>query len=306
MGRSKLQGIKEFEVEVTILHSLSHNHIVSLFGYCVQLPQEKHHQLHSNFYEKEKQERMIAYECMDNYMLANQLEGHTKQERMVVYEFMENRTLADQLEGQTTPPSPVTASWKMRIEILLGVSRAIEYLQSYAERPVMHRDMKSSNILLDASWAPRLTDFGLALAWEGPDHEDCVVGTMGYAAPEYVATGVLNPTIDVYGFGVVMLEVLTGKRAYFSKEEQEKQAKQHMLGPYSLAEFAVPLIKAGKLQKVLDRRPAAKPTPRQLKAVKLVAQVAVRCLKMDWRARPSISDVVATLQMALELARCDG
>ncbi|CAN6372096.1 unnamed protein product [Urochloa humidicola] len=101
-----------------------------------------------------------------------------------------------------------------------------------------------------------------------------------------------------------MLEVLIGKRALISAQEQARA--KHKFGPYSLAEFAVPLIKAGKLQKVLDRRPAAKPTPRQLKAVKLVAQVAVRCLKMDWKARPSISKVVATLQTALELARCDG
>ncbi|CAO2148995.1 unnamed protein product [Urochloa humidicola] len=265
LDREGVQGIVEFNAEVTILHSVSHKNIVRLFGYC-------------EFIENEQQENLL------------------------VYEFIENRSLDIYLHGQTSP-SPVTTSWKMRIEILLGVSRAIEYLQCYAERPVIHRDMKSSNILLDASWAPRLTDFGLALTWEGPDHKDSVMGTMGYAAPEYVATGVLNPTIDIYGFGVVTLEVLTGKRAYLSKQEREKLAKQ---GPYSLAEFAVPLIKAGKLRKVLDRRPAAKPTPRQLKAVKLVAQMAVRCLKMDWKARPSISEVVATLQTALELSRCDG
>ncbi|CAL4984526.1 unnamed protein product [Urochloa decumbens] len=278
--------IEEFTAEVTILDSVSHKNIVCLFGYCV--PQENRR---------------------ENVQLGkkNEQQGH-----LLAYEFTKNRSLDTHLHGQTTQ-SPVATSWKMRIEILLGVSRAIEYLQSYAERPVIHRDIKSSNILLDASWAPRLADFGLALTWEGPDHEDGVVGTMGYAAPEYVATGMLNPTIDVYGFGVLMLEVLTGKRAYLSKEKQEKnreafkeRAKQRKFGPYSLAEFAVPLIKAGKLRKVLDRRPAAKPTPRQLEAVKLVAQVAVRCLKMDWKARPSISGVVVTLETALELARCDG
>ncbi|CAN6372098.1 unnamed protein product [Urochloa humidicola] len=258
--------------EVTILHSVSHKHIVRLFGYCV--PQEKRQLRLPKFWKK------------------NEKQGH-----MLVYEFIENRSLHIHLHGQTSA-SPVRASWKMRIEILLGVSRAIEYLQSYAERPVIHRDIKSSNILLGESWAPRLADFGLALTWEGPDHEtNYVVGTIGHMALEYCYEGIVNPTMDVYSFGVVMLEVLTGQRSY-SYEKTE--------APRSLIGFAVPLIEAGKLQKVLDRRPAAEPTPRKLEAAELVAQAAVRCVSLDWEARPPVSEVVATLETALELARCDG
>ncbi|RCV38285.1 hypothetical protein SEVIR_8G137400v4 [Setaria viridis] len=337
-----IQGIEEFQAEVTILHSVSHKHIVRLFGSCV--PQEKR-QLLPKFWKKQ-----------------NEKQG----DLLVVYEFLENRSLDIHLHGQPSP-SPVTASWKMRIEILLGVSRAIEYLQSYAELPVIHRDVKLSNILLDASWAPRLTDFGLALTWEGPDHTETVCGTYGYIAPEYALRGDLNLTSDVYSFGVVMLEVLTGKtsrhlleeerekeiRAYEEEkkrevreleeereeweeeqqkrdewketeegdeceeedtteerdEETEERAKQDNFArynSYTLVELAVPLIEAGELWKVLDRRPAVKPTPRQLEAAELVAQEAVRCVRLQWEARPSISEVVATLETALELARCDG
>ncbi|CAL4987962.1 unnamed protein product [Urochloa decumbens] len=379
--------IEEFTAEVTILDSVSHKNIVRLFGYCV--PEEKR-QLLPKFWKKNE-----------------------KQGNLLVYEFSENRSLDIHLHGQTSP-SLVTASWKMRIEILLGVSRAIEYLQSYAERPVIHRDVKSSNILLDASWAPRLTDFGLALTWEGPDHRETrIVGTFGYMAPEYAFSGTVNLTTDVYSFGVVMLEILTGKETRFSSfegkwvlknietceekekrevreeiedseeeeqkretceeeekrevqeeiedseeeeqkretceeegkrevpeekreecddeeqkrnewkekeetddasaldmtqepdEETEERARQQNFARYSLG-FAVPLIEAGELWTVLDRRPAAEPTPRQLEAAELVAQAAVRCVSLDWEARPSISEVVATLETALELARCDG
>jgi predicted RNase H-like nuclease (RuvC/YqgF family) len=91
-------------------------------------------------------------------------------------------------------------------------------------------------------------------------------------------------------------------------EEPEDRAKQDFFArpPYTLVELAVPLIEASELWKVLDRRPAATPTPRQLEAAELVAEVAVRCVRLDWEARPSISEVVATLETALELARCDG
>lgn len=310
--------------EITILSPIRYKHIVPLYGYCVRV-EEKRHLLWP--FRKEKEEK----------------------EHLLVYEYMENGSLDLHLHGQTSSSSSrVMASWKTRMEILLGVSRAIEYLQSCGEQPIIHRDVKPSNILLDGNWAPCLTDFGLALTWEGPGHEEAVIGTYGYAAPEYVMTGILNPSVDIYGFGVVMLEVLTGKRPYcFSKEEREEEKteecveeekreeceqegknteedkeesegeeektfrteewqKRYKFGRESLAAFAVPLIEAGEVWKVLDRRPAAEPTPRQLEAVELVAQTAARCMRLQWEERPAISEVVANLEKALELARCDG
>ncbi|XP_015697984.1 probable serine/threonine-protein kinase PBL28 [Oryza brachyantha] len=271
--------IEELKAEVTILHSISHNHIVRLFGSCV-LDQEKRRLLPPF--------RKTLEECL------------------LVYEYIENGSLHHHLNGATSP-SPVTTSWKRRIEILLGVSRAIEYLQSYAERPVIHRDVKSSNILLDASWAPLLTDFGLALPWEGPDHEvDVIRGTSGYLAPEYVMTGALNLTTDIYNFGVVILEVLTGKTVFSIQELQEEENEGSVKQSIGLTSMAVQLIEEGKLRKVLDKRPAAEPTARQLEAAELVAQTAVRCVQLQWEERPAISEVVAILETALELARCDG
>uniref|UniRef100_A0A0E0RBU7 Protein kinase domain-containing protein n=1 Tax=Oryza rufipogon TaxID=4529 RepID=A0A0E0RBU7_ORYRU len=271
------------------------------------------------------------------------------EEILLVLEYMENGSLNSHLHGPRSS-SPVITSWKMHIEILLGVSRAIEYLQSYAERPVIHRDIKTSNILLDISWAPHLTDFELALTWEGPDHvvDLLVQGTLGYLAPECIIDGTLNPTVDVYSLGVVMLEVLTGKKPYFSEEWKEKKTEecveeekreecdqqerknteedkeeseedgkttkqrwyewleQDGIGHQSLVSLALILIEAGELWKFLDRRPAPEPTPRQLEAAELVAQIADRCLRLQWEERPAISEVVANLEKALELARCDG
>ncbi|KAF0896246.1 hypothetical protein E2562_019728 [Oryza meyeriana var. granulata] len=85
-----------------------------------------------------------------------------------------------------------------------------------------------------------------------------------------------------------------------------KSAKQHNFASYGLAAFAVPLIEAGELRKMLDRRPAAEPTPRQLEAAGLVAQTAARCLRLQWEQQPAISGVVANLEMVLELACCHG
>ncbi|BAH95426.1 Os11g0664000, partial [Oryza sativa Japonica Group] len=314
-------GIGKIDImrELSILRSISHQHIVRVFGSCV----------------KEKRQLLPPFRKKE-------------EEILLVLEYIENDTLDKHLHGPRSS-SPVMTSWKTRIEILLGVSRAIEYMQSYGERPVIHRDVKPSNILLDASWAPHLTDFLWALTWEGPGHQENIIGTYGYLAPECVIAGTLNPTVDVYSLGVVMLEVLTGKKPYFSKEEWEKEKteerveeekreeceqegknteegkesereedgktkeewhewrKREMFSRrHNLVSFALPLIEAGEVWKVLDKRPAAEPTPRQLEAAELVAQMAVRCLLLQWEERPPISEVVANLENALELAHCDG
>jgi serine/threonine protein kinase len=110
-------------------------------------------------------------------------------------------------------------SWKMCIAVLLGVSRAIEHLHCHANPPIIHRDIKSANILFDANWVPLVLDFGLSAVWDMASEEselkvDRVVGTFGYLAPEYAFYGLLKPASDMYSLGVVMLEVLTGKMAY--------------------------------------------------------------------------------------------
>uniref|UniRef100_A0A0E0F8D6 non-specific serine/threonine protein kinase n=1 Tax=Oryza meridionalis TaxID=40149 RepID=A0A0E0F8D6_9ORYZ len=259
---------EEFQAELSLL-SIRHSHIVRLLGWCAA--EEKH---------------------------------------LVVYEYMKNGTLDDHLHGApSSSPSPVTTSWRTRVEILLGVSRAVEHLQSSdgeRRRPVIHRDIKPSNILLDDAWAPRLTDFGLSLTW---DERECsselpVVGTCGYAAPEYVATGRIRPASDVYGLGVVMLEVLTGRKALSQRAVVLKDGCTRFARE-SLVDLALPMIWSGKARKLLDKRLTPTPTRRQLRAADMVVRTAARCLLHDWVKRPAISEVVVDLKAALELVRFD-
>ncbi|XP_006664922.1 putative serine/threonine-protein kinase-like protein CCR3 [Oryza brachyantha] len=265
---------EEFMAEVTVLSQLRHKHIIRLLGWCVEDAEED--------------------------------DDEEEQERLLVIEHVENGSLYDHLHGQLPPwsSSPVRESWKARIEILLGVSRAIDYLHNSTEPPVIHRDIKPSNILLDASWSPRLSDFGAAVScWDDASIADLTPrGTPGYVDPQYSSTGVLKPTSDVYNFGVVMLEVLTGKKPIFSLEDVHGKGNGAM-NPSSLTSFALPIIEAGKVSKLLDRRPALKPTLREIQAMEMVARTAARCVRLKGEDRPAMSDVVAKLQEALELVR---
>uniref|UniRef100_J3NA25 Protein kinase domain-containing protein n=1 Tax=Oryza brachyantha TaxID=4533 RepID=J3NA25_ORYBR len=265
--------VEEFRAEVTIHSLLHHKHIVRLIGCCVV------------------EERRLSF-------------GKKNEEELLVFEHMKNGSLFDHLHGPSPSSfsSPVTASWKTRIQILLGLSRAIDYLHSYAVPAVIHRDIKSSNVLLNSGWSPRLSGFGLAGSSDEAEFGHIsVCGTMGYIDPEFVCTGTLKPTSDIYNFGVVMLEVLTGRKPFSHWEEEDNEDCDSTIFLTS----ALRLIEAGELRKVLDKRPAAKPTPRQLEAAELVARTVARCLQREGKDRPAMSDVMADLQGALELVCCD-
>ncbi|XP_052135790.1 disease resistance protein RGA5-like [Oryza glaberrima] len=272
------QGMEEFRAEVTTLSTLHHKNIIPLVGYCKV--------------EKEKKNTV-------------------EEEHLLIFDYMKNGSLSDHLHGPSSLSShysPVAESWKMRIKILLGVSRAINYLHS-AVPPVIHRNIKTSNILLDSSWSPCLSGFGLAISYDVEVESDSLhtcVGTAGYIDPEYLLTATPKPTSDVYSFGVVMLEVLTGRKPIFQWEEEEEEVKQLMFyrkGDYtSLVKFALPFIKAEALPKVLDKRLAVPLTSRQLEAADLVASTAERCLEEKGEDRPTMSDVMARLKWALELS----
>uniref|UniRef100_A0A0D9XV29 Protein kinase domain-containing protein n=1 Tax=Leersia perrieri TaxID=77586 RepID=A0A0D9XV29_9ORYZ len=268
-------SMEYFFAEVTNLSQIRHKHIVGLLGWC-----------------------------------------NMQEECLIVYEYLRNGSLHEHLhDWQMSSSSPVMSSWKMRIETLVGISRAIEYLHDYAVQPVIHRDIKSHNIVFDATFVPRLIDFDLSLIWE---ESECsavpVCGTQGYIDPEYYHTNTVTPASDIYGFGVVMLEVLTGMTSIFRQKEEEEEEEeesvidwedQHGGIPTSLTSFALPLIEAGKLWKMLDRRPWQEPTPRQFQAIELIAQTAVCCVRLEGNDRPTISDVVSDLKAALDLIRGD-
>ncbi|KAF6998437.1 hypothetical protein CFC21_014559 [Triticum aestivum] len=279
---------EDFSTELHILSRLQHKHIIRLLGSCVIVSKDK---CPLTTRQKIKKGLLTRWR--------KEPEEPEEPERLIiVYEYMENGTLHDLLGSDqgSSMLSPVTVSWKLRMDVLLGVSRAIEYLHCHAHPPIIHRDINSSNIVFDASWVPRVADFGSSVASDVTREEEGVeceaVGTLGYVDPEYHDTFLPKPAADVYSLGVVMFEVLTGKRAVFI---EEKGTVTH------LPNFAITLIEAGNLGEMLDRRPSPEPTPWELQALKHVARTARHCVKLSSKDRPTISDIVGKLEMAYEL-----
>ncbi|CAN6194781.1 unnamed protein product [Urochloa humidicola] len=221
------------------------------------------------------------------------------EERLLVYDYMKNGSLYDHLHLKAVTPSsplsPVASSWKLRIKILLDASRGIQYLHSgdADEPPIIHRDIKSSSILLDADWTVRMSDFGLSSeAHEYMMNMESAAGTVGYIDPKYRGLHYLSMKSDVYAFGVVMLEVLTGKRAIFKEAEGGD--------PVSVVDYAVPSIVAGEIGKILDSR-APELAAHEAEAVELVAYIAVHCVRLEGKDRPAMDNIVANLETALAL-----
>ncbi|KAH9294711.1 hypothetical protein KI387_038299, partial [Taxus chinensis] len=131
--------------------------------------------------------------------------------RLLVYEFMQNGSLEDQIHG---PSHGSALTWSLRLKIALDVARGLEHLHEHCDPSIIHCDLKSSNILLDASYNAKLSDFGLAVtAQGGVDRKNIeVLGTLGYVAPEYLLDGKLTEKSDVYAFGVILLELISGRK----------------------------------------------------------------------------------------------
>ncbi|KAI3464372.1 hypothetical protein Pfo_021035 [Paulownia fortunei] len=211
-------------------------------------------------------------------------------ERVLVYEYMENGTLFDHLHK--LPSSPLM-SWATRIKVALDAARGIEYLHEYAVPPVIHRDIKSSNILLDATWTAKVSDFGLSLM--GPQDDEShlslrAAGTMGYMDPEYYRLQLLTTKSDVYSFGIVLLELLSGCKAIHKNENGV---------PRNVVDYVVPYIIQDEIHRVLDLR-VPPPTPFEIEAVAYVGYLAADCVTLEGRDRPTMSEVVNSLDRALE------
>ncbi|KAK6116258.1 hypothetical protein DH2020_050000 [Rehmannia glutinosa] len=131
--------------------------------------------------------------------------------RMLVYEYVDNGNLEQWLHGDVGPRSPLT--WDTRMNIILGTAKGLTYLHEGLEPKVVHRDIKSSNILLDGQWNAKVSDFGLAklIGSERSYITTRVMGTFGYVAPEYASTGMLNERSDVYSFGILIMEIISGR-----------------------------------------------------------------------------------------------
>ncbi|KAK8965973.1 Serine/threonine-protein kinase-like protein CCR4 [Platanthera guangdongensis] len=219
-------------------------------------------------------------------------------ELILVYEFMTRGTLDAHLRKSGETESPLR-SWAGRIRVALDAARGIEYLHVYAVPTIIHRDIKSSNILLDDGWTAKVSDFGLSLlnpkeGEQGGEHNEAeaaaAAGTVGYMDPEYYRLRHLTAKSDVYSFGVMLLELLTGSRAV------ERSADSGT--PVNLVEFAVPRIEMDEVHCVLDVR-LPPPTPCEIEAVAFVGYLAADCVSPAGRDRPTMSEVVAGLERAL-------
>jgi serine/threonine protein kinase len=217
-------------------------------------------------------------------------------ERLLVYEYMSNGSLHDHLHDKNNVEknSSIMNSWKMRIKVALDAARGIEYLHNYAVPPIIHRDIKSSNILIDSNWNARVSDFGLSLIWQETEQELMsnikAVGTVGYIDPEYYVSNVLTTKSDVYGLGVVMLELLTGKKAVFKNEDGS--------GPIGVVEYTGGKIGTGEVWNLLDHRVGI-PEVNEVESVEIMAYTAMHCVNLEGKDRPNMVDIVANLERAL-------
>ncbi|EEF40223.1 probable receptor-like protein kinase At5g24010 [Ricinus communis] len=250
------QGLPEFQTEVTVLSKIRHRHLVSLIGY-------------SN-------------------------EGS---EMILVYEFMEKGTLRDHLyiwketsENASTIPQ---LTWNQRLEICIGAAKGLHYLHTGSDWGIIHRDVKSTNILLDEHYVAKVADFGLSQS--GPpdaDHSNMhLIGSFGYLDPEYVRTLQLTYKSDVYSFGVVLLEVLCARAPIINSSRGEE---------INLAEWGMFWHKKGQLEKIVDPLLAGQINPNSLRKF---GEITERCLKIEGADRPTMLDVCWDLEYALQLQR---
>ncbi|KAL7171830.1 hypothetical protein ACSBR2_036482 [Camellia fascicularis] len=206
-------------------------------------------------------------------------------QRLLVYEFMPLGSLEDHLHD--LPPDKEPLDWNTRMTIAAGAAKGLEYLHDKANPPVIYRDFKSSNILLDEQHHPKLSDFGLAKLGPTGDKSHVstrVMGTYGYCAPEYAMTGQLTVKSDVYSFGVVFLELITGRKAIDSTRPPGEQ---------NLVAWARPLFNdRRKFPKLADPRLQGQYPMRGLYQALAVASM---CIQEQAAARPLIGDVVTAL-----------
>ncbi|KAI5079607.1 hypothetical protein GOP47_0005086 [Adiantum capillus-veneris] len=245
LNTSGLQGHKEWLAEINFLGQFHHSNLVKLVGFCIE-----------------------------------------EDQRLLVYEFMQRGSLENHLFRRGAFP----LAWNVRMKIALGAARGLGFLHGgkNGSKPVIYRDFKTSNVLLDLDYTAKLSDFGLAK--DGPEGDKShvstrVMGTFGYAAPEYVMTGHLTTMSDVYSFGVVLLELLTGKRSV----DKSRPGDQHNLVEWSRSY----LSDKKKLSRIMDARLDGHYS---IKGSQRAGQLAYECLSRDPKMRPAMADVVERLE----------
>uniref|UniRef100_A0A2N9HMR7 Protein kinase domain-containing protein n=1 Tax=Fagus sylvatica TaxID=28930 RepID=A0A2N9HMR7_FAGSY len=244
-------GHKEWVTEVNVLGVVEHPNLVKLSGYCA-----------------EDDERGI--------------------QRLLIYEYMPNRSVQDHLSNRYRTPLP----WATRIRIAQDTARGLAYLHEGMDFQIIFRDFKSSNILLDDQWIAKLSDFGLARLGpsDGLSHvSTAVVGTIGYAAPEYIQTGHLTSKSDVWSYGVFLYELITGRRPLDRNRPKSEQKLLEWVRPH--------LSNLRKFELILDPRLEGKYS---LKSAQKLAAVANKCLVRQAKSRPKMSEILEMLNRIVE------
>ncbi|GMI76853.1 avrPphB susceptible 1 [Hibiscus trionum] len=244
LDKTGLQGEKEFLVEVLMLSLLRHHNLVSLIGYCAEGDQ-----------------------------------------RLLVYEYMQQGSLEDHLHYLTPDQKPL--DWNTRMAIAAGAAKGLEYLHTEANPPVIYRDLKSSNILLGEGFNPKLSDFGLAKFGPSGDKSYVstrIMGTHGYCAPEYLNSGKLTMKSDIFSFGVVLLELITGRKALDDSRAREERF---------LADWARPMLRDG--MNILSLADPLLKGHSSRSTMKKALEVAFLCIQENANCRPSIRDIVLAL-----------
>ncbi|KAF5745492.1 hypothetical protein HS088_TW07G01078 [Tripterygium wilfordii] len=246
LKRNDQRGGREFFAEVEMLSRLHHRNLVKLIGICT--------------------------------------EEHT---HCLIYELIRNGSVASHLHGTDKETNPL--DWDARMKIALGAARCLAYLHEDSSPRVIHRDFKSSNILLEYDFTPKVSDFGLArTALEEGDRQVSthVMGTFGYLAPEYAMTGHLLVKSDVYSYGVVLLELLTGRKPVDLAQP---------VGQENLVAYARPLLTNREgLETIID--PSIKSSV-SLDNVTKVAAIASMCIQAEVSHRPFMGEVVQALKL---------
>ncbi|CAN8297867.1 unnamed protein product [Cochlearia groenlandica] len=246
-----LQGHKEWVTEVNFLGVVEHSNLVKLLGHCA-----------------EDDERGI--------------------QRLLVYEYMPNQSVDFHLSHR----APKVLTWDRRLRIAQDAARGLTYLHEEMDFQIIFRDFKSSNILLDEDWKAKLSDFGLARLGPsaGSTHVSTgVVGTMGYAAPEYIQTGRLTSKSDVYGYGVFIYELITGRRPLDRNKPKGEQKLLEWVRPY--------LTDTKRFQLIVDPRLEG---AFSIKHVQRLAVVANMCLARNSKKRPKMSEVLEMVSKIVE------
>ncbi|KAM0031179.1 putative protein kinase RLK-Pelle-DLSV family [Helianthus debilis subsp. tardiflorus] len=207
-----------------------------------------------------------------------------REEKMLIYEYMPNKSLDFYIFD---PQRRLRLNWEKWVEIIEGIIQGLLYLQEYSRLTIVHRDLKASNILLDANMKPKISDFGIAKSFESNEIEavtDRIVGTYGCVPPEYIKQGLYSRKYDVYSFGVLLLQIISGKKNY------------NVYGPHqnlNLLEYAYVLCKEGRglefIDTLLDDESSTYKLTRCI-------QVALLCVEEKWTHRPSMVEVAAMLR----------